>query len=98
MSFEIPDEQLLSVIPLLRQNLEYAVDLQREVNPVGLPHIPPIEPDPYLAGTSADRDFGINPGVLNFADAFAVSCNTTKPRRCANWRHGGDMTIRCSDG
>ena len=70
MSFAIPDDLLLRVIPLLRQNLEYAVDLQREVNPAGLPHIPPIEPDPYLAGTSADRDFGINPGVLDFANLF----------------------------
>jgi SIR2-like domain len=70
VSFAIPDDQLLRVIPLLRQNLEYTVGLQREVNPVGLPHIPPIEPDPYLAGTSADRDFGINPAVLDFANLF----------------------------
>ena len=93
VNFAIPDEQLLSIIPLLRQNLEYAVDLQREVNPAGLPHIPPIEPDPHLAGTSADRDFGINPGVADFANLFRRLVQQDKAAalcELAAWRQHDD--------
>jgi hypothetical protein len=69
-SFTVPDEQLPAVIRLLRQNLEFAVDLYREVNPIGFPHIPPIEPDPNFIGESADRGFGINPSVFAFVELF----------------------------
>jgi hypothetical protein len=93
MRFDIPDEQLPSVIPLLRHNLEYGVDLQCEVNPVGFPHIPPIEPDPNLAGTSADRDFGINPSVFDFADLFRRLVQYDRAaalRELAAWRQHDD--------
>lgn len=91
--FEIRDEQLPSVIPLLRQNLKYAVDLQGEINPVGFPNMPPIEPDPNLPGTSADREFGINPSVLDFADLFRRLAQYDKAaalREFAAWRQQGD--------
>jgi hypothetical protein len=61
VSFDVPDDQLVNVILLLRQNLEYAVDLHLELDPSFLPLLAPIEPDPNLVGTSAERDFGINP-------------------------------------
>jgi hypothetical protein len=93
LNFRIPDDQLLSIIALLRQNLEYAVDLHREINPLGLPHIPPIEPDPKLAGKSADRDFAINPGVLDLADLFRRLVQHDKSaasREVAAWRQHDD--------
>jgi hypothetical protein len=68
--FEIPDEQLVNIIPLLRQNLELSVDLHREISPSNLPHVVPLEPDPKLAGRSTEREFGLNPDVLDFAELF----------------------------
>jgi hypothetical protein len=70
MRFEIPNEHLQSVLALLRQNLEYAIDLQLEVSPFGLSDIVPIEPDPNLIGQASARDFGINRSVLEFVDLF----------------------------
>jgi hypothetical protein len=90
--FDIPNEQLASVIPLLRQNLEYAVDLQREINRT-FPLLSPIEPDPHLAGESANRDFGINVSMLAFADLFrrlVQHDKATALREMAAWR-------RCDD-
>jgi hypothetical protein len=90
---EIPDEQLLSIIPLLRQNLEYAVDLHLEISPFSFPLLAPIEPDPKLAGRSAERDFGINPSVLDFADLFRRFVQHDKAaalRELAAWRQHDD--------
>jgi hypothetical protein len=91
IGFNIPNEQLLSVIPLLRQNLEYAVDLQREINPnpFAFPILAPIEPDPNLEGS----DFGINPSVKDFANLFRrlVQHDTAAAlRELAAWRQHDD--------
>lgn len=93
VSFEIPDEQLVDVIPLLRQNLEYAVDLQREIYPFVFPLLAPIEPDPNLVGESAERDFGINPSMLDFAELFRRLVQYDKAaalREMAAWRRHND--------
>lgn len=68
--FAIPEEQLETVIRILRQNIEYAVDLENEISPTARLRIVPIEPDPNLVGESAERDFGINPSVLEFTQLF----------------------------
>ena len=66
----VPDEQLSNAVPLLRQNLELAVDLEREISPRTVPHVASIDPDPTLAGMSSDRETGINVAVLEFAGLF----------------------------
>jgi hypothetical protein len=93
VSFEIPDEQLVNVIPVLRQNLEDAVDLQREINPRGFPLLAPIEPDPNLVGESAVRDFGINRSMLDFAELFCRLVQYDKAaalHETAAWRRHND--------
>jgi hypothetical protein len=91
--FEIPDEQLLSIIPLLRQNIEYAVDLHHEIGSRSFPLLAPIEPDPNLVGTSVERDYGINRSVLEFADLFRRLAQHDKAaalREVAAWRQHDD--------
>ena len=93
MSFEIPDEQLVNVIPPLRQNLEYAVDLQREIYPFVFPLLAPIEPDLNLVGESAERDFGINPSMLDLAELFRRLVQYDKAaalREMLAWRRHND--------
>ena len=68
--FEIPDDQLVGMIPLLRQNLEHAVNLERELRSAFLPNIAPIEADPNVPGQSSEREFGINVLVSEFVALF----------------------------
>ena len=91
VGFNIPNEQLLSVIPLLRQNLEYAVDLQREINPnrFAFPILAPIEADPTMEGS----DFGMNPSVKDFSNLFRRLVQHDKAaalRELAAWRQHDD--------
>jgi hypothetical protein len=91
--FEIPNEHLRSVVALLRQNLEYIVDLQLEVNPFGLSDIVPIEPDPNLIGKASERDFGINLIVLEFVDLFRRLAQHDKAaalQESTGWRQSND--------
>ena len=90
---EIPENELPAMLPLLRRNLEEASALEAEVNPFGLDNVPPIEPDPNLAGESADQHFGINSSVLKFARLFRrlAECNPTAAKReLAAWRQDDD--------
>jgi hypothetical protein len=92
VGLHIPNEQLPRVLPLLRQNLEYAVDLEREINLV-FPLLAPIESDPKLVGDSAERDFGINPSVLEFVDLFrrlVQHDNAAALRELTAWRQHDD--------
>jgi hypothetical protein len=70
VKFEIPDEELVTIVPLLRHNLEYAVDLDHEINPSIRLHIAPINPDPNLVGESSERRFGVSAWVLDFVELF----------------------------
>ena len=93
VKFAVPDEKLATVVPLLRQNLENAVDLEREVGPSILLDIAPINPDPNLVGTSSQRDFGINALVLDFTMHFLRLVQENKGaalREVAAWRAGED--------
>jgi hypothetical protein len=88
----VPDEQLSNVIPLARQNLELAVDLEREVSPY-VPRVASIDLDPTLGGTSSERDFGINVPVFEYI-AFFERCVKLNPifarQEFDAWRQGDD--------
>ena len=91
--FDIPDAQLYNVIPALRRNLEYAVDLVREIDLSALFRIPTIEPDPNLIGTLPERDSGINAIVLDFTNLFRRLVEHDKEsalRELAAWRQHDD--------
>jgi len=93
IAIEVPDDQLSNVLPLARQNLELAVDLEREASPYTVPHVASIDPDPVLAGTSSERNFGINVPVFEYIDLFAryVRLNPALARQeFEAWRQGGD--------
>ena len=65
-----PGRSALERSPLLRRNLEFAIDLEREVSPFSVPQIASIDPDPALAGMSSGRDAGINGAVFKFVELF----------------------------
>lgn len=90
---EVPDAELSRVLPLLRRNIEEASELESEINPYALSHLPPIESDPNLPGESSDRDFGINPHVLKFAALFkrlAAFDSRAAVREFTAWRLDDD--------
>ena len=93
VSFAIPDDQLTTIVPLLRRNLEYAIDLNRELSPLLRVNIVPIIPDPMIAGNSSERDFGINAPILEYVALFQRLRLLSKPAALAEWaewRHGDD--------
>ena len=93
IAIDVPDEQLSNVIPLVRQNLELAVDLEGEANPYTVPHVASIDLDPALVGTSSQRTFGINVPVFEYIALFEryVSLNPALARQeLEAWRQGGD--------
>jgi hypothetical protein len=81
----IPDDQLETVVPLLRGNLEYAVDLNNELSPHSA-HIAPIVPDPNLPGDSAEREYGINVCVFEYVDVFERLWQKNPAAAKAEWR------------
>jgi hypothetical protein len=90
---EIPDNELTAMLPHLRRNLEEASALEAEVSPFGLDNIPPIEPDPNLAGESTNRDFGINTSIFKFARLFRRLADrnpVAAKRELAAWRRDDD--------
>lgn len=90
---EIPDDILLTVVAILRKNLEHAVDLEREVSPFSRPRVAPIQPDPKLAGRSSERDFGINIFVFEFVELFhrlVLHDKQAALREFAAWRSQDD--------
>jgi hypothetical protein len=92
ISIDVPDEQLSNVIPLARQNLELAVDLEGEVSP-RVPRVASIDFDPFLSGTSSDRNFGINVPVFEYIAFFEryVRLSPALARQeFVVWRQSGD--------
>ena len=67
---EIADSEIASILPLLRRSLEEAGALEKELYPLYDLRIPPIEPDPNLAGQPSERDFGLNLQVHRFVNLF----------------------------
>ena len=91
--FAIPDDQLAAVVPLMRRNLEYAVDLDHELSPAVRLRIAPIIPDPNLPGKSAERDYGINAWVMEYVAHFERLRQHDKSvarGEWAAWRRGND--------
>ena len=65
----IPDEWVGLAVRELRKNLELAVLLERDTGGSGLHSLPPIEPDPDLAGETTERTFGLSSHKsLRYAD------------------------------
>lgn len=81
----IPNDQLEAVVPLFRGNLEYAVDLNRELSPYPV-HIAPIIPDPNLPGESSERSYGINAAVFEYLDLFERLRQRNQAAARAEWR------------
>jgi SIR2-like domain len=93
IAIDVPDEQLSNVLPLARQNLEHAVDLEREANPYTMPYVASIDLDPSLLGTSSERTTGINVPVFEYIALFEryVRLNPALARQeFEAWRQGGD--------
>ena len=89
---DVPDEQLSNVIPIARQNLELAVDLEHEVSPYTVPNVASIDLDPALVGVSSERSFGINVPVFEYIALFEryVRLNPALARQeFEAWRQGG---------
>jgi hypothetical protein len=90
---DVPDEQLSNVIPIARQNLELAVDLEHEVSPYTVPNVASIDLDPALVGVSSERSFGINVPVFEYIALFEryVRLNPALAQQeFEAWRQGGD--------
>ncbi|HEY3778592.1 MAG TPA: SIR2 family protein [Rhizomicrobium sp.] len=66
----IPDDQLASVVPLVRRVLENASAIEEETNPFTLNHIPPINSDPRLEGRAYERGMGFNRLVFWYIELF----------------------------
>lgn len=69
IAIDVPDAQVKRIIVTARQNLEFAVGLEREVGR-NITHISPIEPDPDLPGKSSERDYGLSRDVLMYTGLF----------------------------
>jgi hypothetical protein len=67
---EIADSEIASILPLLRRSLEEAGALEKELHPLYDLRLPPIEPDPNLAGEPSERGFGLHLQVQRFVNLF----------------------------
>ena len=67
---EIADSEIASILPLLRRGLEEAGALEKELHPLYDLRLPPIEPDPNLAGEPSERGFGLHLQVQRFVNLF----------------------------
>ncbi len=93
IAIDVPDEQLSNVIPLVRQNLELAIDLEGEASPYTVPHVSSIDLDPALVGTSSERSFGINVPVFEYIALFERYVRLDPAlagHEFEAWRQGGD--------
>lgn len=93
IAIDVPDEQLSNVIPIARQNLALAVDLEREVSPYTVPNVASIDLDPAHVGDSPEHSFGINVPVFEYIVLFKhyVRLNPALARQeFEAWRQGGD--------
>lgn len=66
----IPDDQLTSIVPIVRRALEDASVAEQESSPFVLNHIPPFNPDPRLVGRTYERDLGFNRLVFWYKALF----------------------------
>jgi hypothetical protein len=93
ISIDVPDEQLSNLIPLARQNLELAIDLEGEASPYTVPHVASIDLDPAPVGTSSERTFAINVPVFEYIALFErfARLNPALARKEFDaWRQGDD--------
>jgi hypothetical protein len=65
---EIPDEYLVFAVREFRKNLEYAVNLEKELDGYSYHLLCPIEPDPELDGEPSERNYGISRTFLLFVN------------------------------
>ncbi|PKR88324.1 hypothetical protein CXZ10_14990 [Pleomorphomonas diazotrophica] len=66
----IPDEWCAAVVKLLRQNLELALSLEREIGGYGLTNISPIVKD-NVGGDEYHRTHGLSAVVVRFTELFS---------------------------
>lgn len=69
---EIPKEWRIEVMRFLRQNLELAVSLEREIGGYGLDNLSPIRPDDTPGIDRLDRAHGLSAAMLQFAEQFSL--------------------------
>lgn len=69
---EIPKEWRIEVMGLLRQNLELAVSLEKEIGGYGLDNLSPIRPDETPGIDGFDRTHGLSAAMLQFSAQFSL--------------------------
>ena len=67
---EIPDSELAAITPLVRQLSEDVSAQEDELGPFDLNHIPPINPDPQLAGAGYERGYRLGRLVFWYVGLF----------------------------
>jgi hypothetical protein len=86
---DIPDDQLASISPLIRQLLEGVSAIEEETSPFTLNHVPPINADPRLEGRTYERDHGFNRLVFWYIGLFTrlrTRNNTAALREFDAWQ------------
>ncbi len=66
----VPNEWVFSTVEVLRQDLELAVALEREVGGYGLDMISPIVADESMDGDTYSRSHGLSGAVIRFTQCF----------------------------
>lgn len=92
-NFNIPNEELHSIIPILRKSLEEAVDLEKEIHSFWTPQIPPFEPDLNLPSKSFAIKIGLNLYVFAFSELFKKLLEKNKNNAIEEfeaWRRNND--------
>lgn len=67
----IPDEWCADVSRTLRENLERALVLEREIGGYGLDHIGPIVPDEERDGDGHQLNYGLSGAVMEYSSIFS---------------------------
>ncbi|WP_338721827.1 SIR2 family protein [Devosia sp. XK-2] len=73
----VPDEWCAAVARVLRQNLELALALEREIGGYGLGNISPIVQD-NIEGADYHRTHGLSAAVIRFSELFSQLVQTNK--------------------
>jgi hypothetical protein len=73
----VPDEWCAAVVKVLRQNLELALALEREIGGYGLSNISPIVQD-NIEGADYHRTHGLSAAVIRFSEHFSQLVQTNK--------------------